>query len=66
MDGLKAWARATFGYGAPSLAGELDLPTLAQCADADAECEVDEEKAKGLYAACVALAGHAVPPPVEE
>lgn len=65
IEGLREWAKATFGYGAPALEGALDLPTFGQCASG-AECEVDEAKASGLYAACVKLASHAVEPSAEE
>ena len=67
MDGLKAWARVTFGYGAAALAGDVDLKTLGRCADAaEDNLELDDAMASGLYAACVALMGHAIPPPPEE
>jgi len=61
MEGLKAWAKATWGYGATSLPGYVSLNLFGKAADAAEEnIELDEELASGIYAACVALASHVV------
>ena len=55
VDNLKAWAKATFGYGAAPLPGAVDLALLAKSADAAQDIEIDAEAALGLYQACTQL-----------
>ena len=52
---LKAWAKATFGYGTAALPGAVDLALLAKSADTAQEIEIDPETALGLYQACAQL-----------
>jgi hypothetical protein len=55
VEDLKAWAKATFGYGTAALPGAVDLALLAKSADTAQEIEIDPETALGLYQACAQL-----------
>jgi len=57
-DGLTAFAKGAFGFGAPLLDAHAGLSLtllVSAAAPAEQECEVDEANARGLYAACCLL-----------